>query len=294
MSSLQLGEIINGLQSGEVVPYLGPGVLADVKYAADGRALLGEGEALIVAMNGGRPLHARLMTDFARAAMSLELSKGRKFLTNFLEKTYGGSSYAGGAVQEWLASLSLPYIIDTNRDVRLQDLWAGRPHTLVVGIARLTASWNRFRIWESDGISYRDVALEAVNGDLPVLFKPLGTPRPTPTFVASDADYVDYITELMGGFAIPGFLKESRPGKRYLVIGLRLTRDTQRMILSDMIVDAGSPAGWVLIPEPTAKERRYCASKNIEIIECGIPELLEAAAGRSHNGAKQGRTAVPA
>ena len=221
MSSSKLAEIIDGLQSGEVVPYLGPGVLADVKYTADGRTLLGEGESLILAMNGGRPMNARLMTEFPRAAMSLELSKGRKFLMNFLEKTYG-TTYDGGAVHEWLASLPLPYIIDTNRDVRLQDLWVGRPHTLVVGIARLTASWNRFRIWESNGTSYRDVAPEAINRDLPVLFKPLGTPRPTPTFVASDADYVDYITELMGGFAIPGFLKEYRPGKRYLVIGLRL------------------------------------------------------------------------
>jgi len=293
MSSLQLAEIIEGLHIGEIVPYLGPGVLSDVQYAADGRTLLGEGEPLILAMNGGRPLNSRLMTDFGRAAMSLELSKGRKFLTNFLQKTYG-SSYAGGAVHEWLTSLSLPYVIDTNRDVRLQDLWAGRPHTLVVGIARLTASWNRFRLWESDGTSYREVAPEAVNNQLPVLFKPLGTPRPTPTFVASDADYVDYITELMGGFAIPGFLKEYRPGKRYLVLGLRLTRDTQRMILSDMIVDAASPAGWVLIPEPTAKERRYCASKDLEIIECGIPELLAAVRGRCGTNAKRGPMAVPA
>jgi len=287
MSSRQLGEIIDGLQSGEIVPYLGPGVLSDVKYTADGQPLLGEGEPLILALNGGRPLQARLMREFARAAMSLELSKGRKFLTNFLEKTYGGASYDGGAVHEWLASLSLPYVIDTNRDVRLQDLWAGRPHTLVVGIARLSASWNRFLIWENDGATYREVAPEAVNRELPVLFKPLGTPRPKPNFVASDADYVDYITELMGGFAIPGFLKEYRTGRRYLVLGLRLTRDTQRMILSDMIIDAGSPAGWILIPEPTAKERRFCASKNLEIIECGIPELLAAAAGRCP-------TAVPA
>jgi hypothetical protein len=278
MSSSQLGEIIEGLQSGEVVPYLGPGVLSDVTYKADGQPLLGEGESLILAMNGGRPMNGRLMKEFAREAMSLELSKGRKFLMNFLEKTYGGSSYGGGAVHEWLASLSLPYVIDTNRDVRLQDLWAGRPHTLIVGIARLSASWNRYRIWENDGTTYREIAPEAVNKELPVLFKPLGTPRPTPPFVASDADYVDYITELMGGFAIPGFLKEYRPGKRYLVLGLRMTRDTQRMILTDMIVDAGSPAGWVLIPEPTAKERRYCASKNLEIIECGIPELLAATA----------------
>ena len=292
MSHYQLTEIIDGIRCGDVVPYLGPGVLSDVRQATDGLPLLGEGESLILAMNGGRPMSTRLMTEFSRAAMSVEFRRGREFLNNFLTKVYGDSSYSGGAVHEWLSTLRLSYVIDTNRDVRLQDLWAGRPHTLVVGTARLTASWNRFQLWEYDGWQYSPVAPEQVNTDLPVLFKPLGTPRPTPTFIASDADYVDYITELMGGFAIPGFLKDYRVAKRYVVIGLRLTRDTQRMILSDMIADADAPAGWVLIPEPTAKERRYCASKNLEIIECGIPELLEAAAENSR--VRQTPVAVPA
>jgi hypothetical protein len=273
-------EIIEGLQAGEIVPYLGPDVLNDVAYA-DHQPIPADGEPLILAMNGGRPLSARLMTDFPRAAMHLELAKGRPFLNNFLEKTYGKTTYDGGAVHHWLASLSLPYVIDTNRDVRLQDLWADRPHTLVVGIARMTGTWFRFRLWEYDGSAYHEVTADAVNPELPILFKPLGTPRPKPTFVASDADFVDYITELMGGFAVPGFVKQQRVGKRYLIIGLSLKRDTQRMILTDMIVDAATPAGWALIPEPTAKERRYCASKNIEIIECGIPELLSATGCRA-------------
>ncbi len=290
MSSSQLGKIIEGLQAGAIVPYLGPGVLSDVT-SADGQPIPGEGEALLAALTAGRPLNQRLMSEFSRAAMHLELSKGRQFLTNFLTKTYGGSPCVGGAVHEWLASLPLSYVIDTNRDVRLQDLWIDRPHTLVVGIARLTASWFRYLIWESDGSVYREIAPEAVNPQLPILFKPLGTPRPRPTFVASDADYVDYITELMGGFAIPNFLKQLRLGKQYVIIGLRLTRDTQRMILSDVILDAGSPAGWALVSEPTAKERRYCASKDLEIIECGIPELL-AAAGRGSARAQQVSTAV--
>ncbi|HUY93220.1 MAG TPA: hypothetical protein VMV10_31110 [Pirellulales bacterium] len=81
----------------------------------------------------------------------------------------------------------------------------------------------------------------------------------------------------MGGFAAPHPVKQLRVGKQYLILGLRLVRDTQRMILSDLIVDAASPAGWALVPEPTAKERRYCATKEIEIIEAGIADLLEAA-----------------
>ena len=82
----------------------------------------------------------------------------------------------------------------------------------------------------------------------------------------------------MGGFAIPDFVKSYRKGKQYLFLGLRMTRDTERMVLSDMIYDAGEPAGWALIPEPSEKERRFCHRQRIEIIEAGIEDLLAATA----------------
>jgi len=277
MDSSCFDDILEGLHSGRVVPYLGPGVLSDVTNPADGQHIPAEDEPLILALTGGKPLNARLMNEFPRAAMHIELKKGRKSLTTFLTDLYGKTAWSGGAVHQWLASLSLPYVIDTNRDVRLQELWADRPHTLVVGIARLSADPYRFRIWQNDGGAYREISLDAVDPQLPVLFKPLGSPRPEPTFVASDADFVDYITELMGGFAVPRPVKERRIGKQYLILGLRLVRDTQRMILSDLIYDADSPAGWALIPEPTSKERRYCAKKEIEILECAHSEFLAAA-----------------
>jgi len=118
---------------------------------------------------------------------------------------------------------------------------------------------------------------EQVDPSLPILFKPMGSPRPDATYIASDADYVDYITELMGGFAIPSFLKDYRHGRQYLLLGMRLTRDTERMVLADIVYGAGEPTGWALIPEPTDKERRFCQSKGIEIIEADIPDLLKAA-----------------
>jgi hypothetical protein len=81
----------------------------------------------------------------------------------------------------------------------------------------------------------------------------------------------------MGGFAIPSFLKAYRQQRQYLFLGLRMTRDTERMVLSDIIYGAGAPAGWALIPEPTDKERRFCQTKGIELIEAAIPDLLAAA-----------------
>ena len=45
-----------GLADGSIVPYLGPGVLADVRSTADGRPIPATGEQLILAMNNGKPM----------------------------------------------------------------------------------------------------------------------------------------------------------------------------------------------------------------------------------------------
>ncbi|MCG6861251.1 MAG: SIR2 family protein, partial [Chromatiaceae bacterium] len=148
------------------------------------------------------------------------------------------------------------------------------PHTLVRGIARTGGTDYRFRIHHYDGSSYREVEQGSVDATLPVLFKPMGSPRPDPTYIASDADYVDYITELMGGFAIPDFLKHYRRNRQYVFLGLRLLRDTERMVLTDMIYAASDPAGYALIQDPTDKERRFCEKQRIDIVDAGISDLL--------------------
>ncbi len=120
---------------------------------------------------------------------------------------------------------------------------------------------------------------EDVDTSLPILFKPMGSPVPDATYIAADADYVDYITELMGGFAIPSFLKQYRKDKQYLYLGLRLNRDTERMVMSDITYAAAEPRGWALIPEANAKEQRFCKRVGIEIIAADVGDLLAAAAG---------------
>jgi hypothetical protein len=247
------------LASGAVVPVLGPATIADVTHAADGRKIPAESTDLILALNNGQPMSARLMEEFPRAAMHVELKRGRKALQAFLEKTYADPAWSEAAMHRWLVELKVPYIIDLNRDTGLQKLLAGTPHTLVVGCARIAGTAYRFKIYSYDGAAYKEVEQEAVDGSLPILFKPLGTPLPEPSWIASDADYVDYITELMGGFAIPSFLKTRRLGLQYATFGLRLSRDTERMVVADLMWGAAAPSGWALIDEPTARERKFCS-----------------------------------
>lgn len=272
-----LNQLVHLLREDAIVPYLGPGALADVVNVDSGTPIPADSDSLILAMNGGKPMAPRLMWEFPRAAMNVELKRGRAAVNRFLTETYGQQRWTRAALHDWLATLKPAYVVDINRDTQLQDSYAAVPHLLVRGTARIGGTDYRFVIHHHDGSSYREVTQEEAPAGLPILFKPIGSPLPEPTFIASDADYVDYITELMGGFAIPSFLKTSRVGRRYLFLGMRFTRDTERMVMSDIIYDAGTPAGWALIPEPTDKERRFCDKHGVEIVEADIPELLEAA-----------------
>ena len=277
MSSTVLSEILTGLYDKRVVPYLGPGVLFDSTNKVTGTPIPADSESLILAMNNGKPMAPKLMYEFPRAAMNQELKKGRNFLGQFLTKLYGETEYTRAAVHNWIAEWKPAYVIDINRDTQLQDSYADEEHTLIVGVARITASQFRFRIYQYDGKEYSEIEQEQVDQRLPILFKPMGSPKPEANYIASDADYVDYITELMGGFAIPDFLKEYRKGKQYLLVGVPLNRDSERMVMSDIIYGANPEhKGWVLNKAPTNKEIRYCKKVGLEILDLDVKDLLEA------------------
>ena len=259
--------LLNGLHSGQIVPCLGPGVLEGVTERDSGEPLPADSDSLILAMNNGRALSPRLMYEFPRAAMHLEQRRGRAFVEAFLTRLYGERQWTRAPLHDWLASHRPPYVIDLNRDTQLQESYADTPHLLVQGTAQIMEGDFRFRLFHFSGGDYRPVTQEEADWEQPVLFKPMGTPQPEPCYIASDADYVDYLTELMGGFAIPAPLKVYRHGLQYLFLGLRFNRDTERMLVSDICRDGGNPLGWAVIPEPTNKERRFCRRQGIVLVE---------------------------
>lgn len=283
-------DLCAGISSGEIVPCLGAGVLAEVVSQRDGRRLPATSDELIIALNGGRPMAPKLMYEFSRAAMNVELKRGRNAVKRFLDNTYASDEWTRAAAHDWLRGLRPAppaYVIDFNRDTQLLAAYADIAHQVVLGCARLGGSDYRYRIYRNDGEGYFSVAAAEADPDLPTLFKPFGAPLPggvasrdgkrvaESSYIASDADFVDFMTELMGGFAIPGFLKQRRVGKRYLLLGLSLARDTERMVLAELIHGAASePAGWALLPQPSANERRFCARNGLAIVEADFTDLI--------------------
>jgi hypothetical protein len=274
MHSALRTQLIAGLKDGSIIPYLGPGVLADVVSTTTGNPIPATSDQLIIGLNGGKPMSPKLMFEFSRAAMNIELKRGRAAVTRFLNTTYGDTAWSRSALQDWLKDICPPYVIDINRDTQLLDSYAGIAHTLILGCARLGGSDYRFKLYASDGQNYTAITPEQAIAGQPILYKPMGCPRPVPSYIASDADYVDFITELMGGFAVPGFVKTLRRDKRYLLLGMRLNRDTERMVLADLIYSAATPAGWALIEDATDKERRFLKKQGIELIEENFLALM--------------------
>jgi hypothetical protein len=85
--------LVEGVKQGEIVPYLGCGVLRDVVAVEGGQPMPADSDALILAMNGGKPMSPKLMYEFSRAAMNVELKRGRGAGEKFLTRTYGGTAW---------------------------------------------------------------------------------------------------------------------------------------------------------------------------------------------------------
>jgi len=278
MSQAVFSDIISGVKDGQVIPYIGAYALTGSVHKESGVPIPADSDSLILAMNNGEPMAPVLMVEFSRAAMNRELKYGRTYVPNFLTDCYGPDVWTRTAIHDWLAYVKPAYVIDINRDTLLQTGYADTVHNLILGLSRIKGCDCRFKIFYYNGTSYEEIDQDAMDHSLPILFKPHGSPLPEANYVATDADFVDYLTELRGGFGVPAHLKQYRKEKQYLFMGVRFTKDTIRMVMADIALDAAQPTmGWALITEPTKKEKRYCARMGIEIIEAEISDFLAAA-----------------
>jgi len=116
---------------------------------------------------------------------------------------------------------------------------------------------------------------ELLNPMLPILFKRLGCVVPEKTFIISDADFVEWLTEAMGGYGVPPFLKKYREGKSYLFLGIDFDRDTYRMVANEITM--GLKDGILVNDKEvmSKKEEKFLASHNIEKLKISIVEFLQ-------------------
>jgi hypothetical protein len=84
-----LSDLVIGLHRGALITFLGPGALAGSIDPQTQEPIPADSDSLILAMNDGQLMSPRLMWEFPRAAMNVELHRGRGAINRFLDRTYG-------------------------------------------------------------------------------------------------------------------------------------------------------------------------------------------------------------
>ncbi|RXJ87871.1 SIR2 family protein [Arcobacter sp. CECT 8985] len=268
-------ELISKLKTGQVIPFLGMGVFENT-ITKDGQILPHDSDSMILALNNNRAMSPRLMYEYSRAAMSLEQRKGRDFITQMTNHIYSSKQYEIPLVYSWLKDIKPRYIIDTNLDDSLQKIYSDVDHFLITGVSRITADYDRFIIYKYDTKSknYKRIKKEELTLNLPILFKPMGSTKPDMNFIISDADFVDWLTEAMGGYAMPTILKEFRKGKEYLFLGVDFSRDTFRMVANEITIDLDGGVVLLNKQQLSKKEDKFIKSHNLENINMNIDEFI--------------------
>lgn len=265
------------LISGELVPFLGLGVFYNTKSTKD-EQLPFDSDSMILALNNGRAMSDRLMYEYSRAAMSLEQRKGRDFIIQMTNHIYSSKVYEIPYIYKVLKDIQPKYLIDTNMDDSSCKVYNDVPHFMITGTARVMGGYDRFIVYLYDlkTATYNVVDKETINSDIPILFKPMGCMTPNMDFIISDADFVDWLTEAMGGYALPPFLKEYKKDKSYLFLGVDFNRDTFRMVANEITL--GLKDGYVVASkdEYTKKENKFISTHNLELIQKDTNEFLKA------------------
>ena len=270
----KIQEIKKELRNQTTVPYFGLGIFYDTK-TKEGEQMPFDSDSMILKLNDGRQMSQRLMFEYSRAAMHLEERRGVSYITQLVNHIYT-KNFEPTPLQKAIVDMMPRYIIDTNRDTKIQELLAYEPHCLILGKSRLMADKNRYETYEYDmeNKKYFLVEDEVLDNAKKIVFKPMGSPLPEPTFVISDADYVDWLTEAMGGFALPPVLKTYRKAKKYLFLGTSFDRDTDRMVANELTMDL--EGGYVITDQELGKkEKKFIEKHNLEVISMSLDEFIK-------------------
>ncbi len=271
----QIETIKKELRNQTTIPYFALGVFEGIT-TKEGEAVPHDSDSLILAMNGGRAMAPRLMYEYSRAAMHLEQRRGVEYMTQLINHIYT-KPFDPTPLHKAINDMSPRYLIDTNRDTKLQELLAFTPHCLIIGKSRIMGNDYRYEVYEYDveNQKYFLVDDEVLETAEKILFKPMGSPLPNPSFVISDADYVDWLTEAMGGYAVPKVLKTYRKTKKYLFLGTSFDRDTDRMVANELTLDL--EGGYVVTDrELGKKEQKFIDKHNLEVIPMSLQEFINA------------------
>lgn len=265
-----LEDILKSLESGQLVPFLGPGVLELSKESVSfptNPEMLSERLASLVAVP------SRIRKNLWSTSQYIENYRHRKTLKALLSQIFDEQAEPND-LQKWLARIpKLPLVVDVWYDCSLSLALKERPSWgQIQGVSQAEYPGRWVKAYDREG---KEVELAEADGWQTVLYKPLGSVRPQKNFIISDSDYVEVLTEIDIQTPIPDLVKRLRQGRSFLFIGCRFQSQIERT-WARQILKRSSSSHWAVISTPLTKnEERFLSEAHIKQLDLSLEDFSQ-------------------
>jgi hypothetical protein len=275
MSAAAVNQVRPRLAAGEVIPYLGPGVVA---LAEAESPLPGSAGDLVAALAAKLPVPGRLRRNLGAAAQYIENFRHRKALQAAMRDLFAAQPAPATALHRWLAGLaSLPLVVELwYHDAMGAALQSRRDWGRVQGASGAEHRHGWFRWFASDGAE-RDEADAA--GWRTLLYQPWGSVRPDAGFLVSDSDFVEVLTQIDIQTPIPPRVQALRRGRGFLFLGCRFDTQLDRTYARQIMKRSGSRHWAVLEGSLSRNEKRFLEEQSIERLDLPLAEAARELCG---------------
>lgn len=262
-------ELQASFDAGNLIPYLGPNLLA----LAPDYAVPASPEALVALLTAKVAVPHKIRNRLTQAAQFIENFKHRKTLVNQMNAAFNVAPKPG-AFHHWLAGQGFPLIVDSWYDEAMAGALeaAGVKWGEVQGLSQSEhfGTWTGW--YDGNGKAVPDVIPDWQT----ILYKPIGCSSPAANYLVSDSDYVEVLTEIDIQTPIPAAIQGQRVGKNFLFIGCRFNDQLSRTF-ARQIMKRSSAQHWAVLPEePTRMEAKFLEEQNITRIDMALADFVKA------------------
>jgi hypothetical protein len=253
----QLASVVARMRGGEIIPYLGPGVVETA-----GTSVPMNPEALAAFFGTKVALPRRARGNAWASAQHIESTRHRATVTALMAEAFA-TPVAPTPLHRHLATLPLPLIVDVWYDGAMRSALAGREGWgEIQGITRAGIGEDRwYRFYDAAG---QEVDRSAAPSWSTILYKPHGSVAPAKNFLISDADYVEVLTEIDIQTPIPDEVKARRTGRSFLFLGCRFNDQLLRTYARQVSKRSAERHYVVLEPDALSKnELRFLVSQGL-------------------------------
>lgn len=292
MTEATFADIKARMGAGQVIPYLGPGVLA---LAGEACVVPDSPLALVGRLTAKIKVPHKVRNNVTGAAQYIENFKHRSTLTKAMIEAFR-SDMAPTALHRFLAAQpNLPLWVNAWYDDLAMKALAGRAGW---GMAQGVSQTEHFGHWvnyfRGDGALVPDdtPSIVAEDADMPLfapapaeaaawstlLYQPLGSVAPAANFLVSDSDFVEVLTEIDIQTPLPEPVQKIRSGRNFLFLGCRFAEQLDRLF-ARQIMKRSSDRHWAVLPDQLTKnEAKFLDEQNITRIDLPLSEFCAALA----------------